>query len=213
MNEKIKIWKNEFNKIFKVSISGKVIYYRSLSIGEISEVLSYYKTGNNLSAEKIILDCVLYPLDFVPNNEGYLLVQNLVECITRSAKLFEIESIEEVVKLSRDWLKENMENDLFQWKMILIKTFPGYTFENLNNLDPDKFFKLLVLAEEVNGKKLINLTGDKIKSKKIHKDPGPTPVRETRKKDGFLDKREMEEEAANESFDVLREVYTRVKPR
>ena len=212
MNEQIRNWKKLYGKIFATKIEGKEYIYRSLNIGEICSILTSIQQGQNTEAEDIALKAVLYPLDF-DSDESILLSQTLANFIIESSQVLNPREIKNIIEDSRKRISLLLQNDFFQWKLCIMKVFPGYTLFDLDKLSASDFFDVLVLAEELTKEKLINDDRIEENANKLNDLPKDEHGDLITTGNKFLSKRELELISADKATKNLRQHYMKYKNR
>lgn len=213
MNEKIREWKQQYGKIYKVKVEGKEYIFRLLNIGEICTVLAFFQNQKSTEAEDIALKAVLYPEDFDPEDISPRISEKITNHVLEYTKVFSPTGVMELVTNSRARIAESMKNDFFKFKLTIMGIFPGYTMRELDSLNPVEFFDILTTAEEVTGKKLINDGGiQESMNKNEIKEEGYNPAGELEVSgDKFLSKHELDMIAADKATESLREHWMKYK--
>jgi hypothetical protein len=214
MNQ-INVWKKQYGSIYRAKIQGDEYIYRTLNVGECAKVISLLEENKQTEIEEFVLCAVLSPDNIEIDETPSVVIKRLSEYIIKATNVFTEEGFKQVVQKARENAEKWMNNDLSQWKLLLLKVFPGYTLEYIDSLPIQELFNKITLAEKVTGERLIVLQGEK-PNKRVERRPPPAPVDET---DGqlvaangkFMSQRELEEIGAQEAFANLREHYLQHK--
>ncbi len=195
----IQKWKQKYGKIYRVVINGGTYIYRQLTIGECSVIYPLIESGQD--AEDEILKAVLYPENFDPDKVLLGITSALTTYILKSSKIFDQDIFVKYVNEVRNRVKSLMSNPFYVWKMAIIQNLPGYTFEDLDKLNIDKFFELVCLCEEIGKQQLIAVPqGPPVRqSSQVAQQANPElrGKQFRREYPGKMDKRAMLEESAN----------------
>jgi len=217
MDEKIKCWKQQYGRIFRVKIQGQYYIYRTLNIRECDRVFSLLRQNKTVEAEDVALNAVLFPDGFNPGKTPIQLTRLLADFVLEFSDIFKPDGLKSVLEIARNNLNQFMQDDFSQWKLAILSIFPGYTLSTLNAMSVQEFFNLLVLAEDYSGKKLINYKKMDKESKiskntaqqKIQRDAdGMIPMEKGQK---FAPQEQLIELAKDEATQNLREHWSKFK--
>lgn len=154
--DKIDIWKNKHGLIFKIDLNHHTYIYRKLNVFDCQTVQLFISANQEYNAENYVAENnVLYPrgieLDKRPAGEVNVLVRKIISL----AGFFSPVTFHELINKSENYVNGLLQNDFFLWKMAIMQTFTGYTFEDLDKLDGKDFIHLVHIAEHMRGEKLI----------------------------------------------------------
>ena len=206
--DKVKEWKSKYGKIFSTIIGGEEFIYRILNVGESQRVYELME-NNQTTAEDFILQVVLYPFDFNPDNYSHGVIDKLVKQIIDSNKIFDATNFSKIIEEVRTELESTFKTDIFQWKMLLISIFPGYSLSDLDKMNIRDFFKLLVLAEKVTGKNLINY--EQLEKNEAESKEKLSNIDTSNVTDKFMSQRDLEQISADTATQNLKEHWKRYK--
>ena len=156
MENNIRHWKKQYSEIFKVVINHDVYIFRVLNIGEITKVQLLIQEGKIEDADEIVLGAVIYPEDFNPDNIEIPILDKLSEYILDKSNLKDLHDIRQLISDARVNVNKEFDGDFMQWKIAIMKIFPGYKLSDLDNLTTRDFFYLLALAERLIQQPLVN---------------------------------------------------------
>ena len=215
MEEKIRKWKRLYKEIFKVTISGEVFIFRVLNVGELIKIQTLVQQNKIEEVDQFIYNAVLYPENFNCDTTEAVLSEKLSEYIVEKSSVYSSDGVKLLIKEARIKVANEFNNDFTQWKIAIVKTFPGYKFSDLDDLSPREFFYLLALAEKLTNTSLVN-DGSQIKNqrrtrpKPEERTVGDIPVVDGKK---FMNRSELEQIAADESTNVLREHFNQFRKK
>jgi hypothetical protein len=222
MDERITLWKRDYGRIFKVRISGQDYIYRTLNVGECGKVLYLLHSNAMVEAEDVALGAVLHPKINL-NDIPVPVARFLSDFIIAASEIFEADGLKKVITVARKNVEQLMSNDFTQWKLALLSVFPGYSFDDLDRMPVQKFFDLIILAEEFSGKsfidyKKLNISG----GKKRYQSRGRPPIENTKDSKeleltnttkSILKKHKIDEETVVDAHNSLREHWLKYKKR
>lgn len=203
-------WKRIYGKIYRIHLKDSDYFYRALKLSECEYVQSLINQENSSDLEDYILNTsVLYPDPSVLDKKPAGVVKCLIDAIIASAGFFTSESLEQTLVATQDAIQEANQNDFFQWKLIILQTLPGYTFEDLENMTPFDFFFLVRVCEQIHEKPLVQQVQPSPKGNPPDND---VPVRDVdAKNSGKLSTRQLQEIAAQDSAEQLRSEWKQIK--
>jgi len=210
MNGKIKEWKKKYGKVYKTKAEGKEYIFRTLNVGETCEILALFQKNSIEEAEDFALRAVLYPEDFNLDNLSNVAAKKLAEQILELSRIFDPRGIQEIIVKAREHASESLKNDFFRWKLDLMGIFPSYKLSDLDDMSIQEFFKLIALAEEMLGKKLIN---DGKIEESVQTVEAEVPKEELIAKQGgkFLSQKELEMISADSATNSLMQHWKKHK--
>jgi len=240
VNDNIKRWKQIHGRILKTRIQGQDYIYRTLTVGECSRVQAFLRAGKTPDAEDVAFTAILAPDHCDPDTLPAPLASKLAEFVIKASKVFEPESLKTLILAARDNANQFLKDDLAQWKLMIMRLFPGYTLSALNALSVDEFFDLLLLAEHVSGQPVIDYKA--LNQEAAHKQqdtrteedtsrfgikkiaPGEVPPKDKPYIDlkgevvlpkgaKFMDQSKLNDMAANEASDNLRRLMEQARRR
>ena len=209
MNEELQVkinqWKKSHGKVFITKIKGEEYIYRTLNVGECEIVLRDLGKDKQPEVEDVALKAILYPENFNADNITVELAKYLTTFILNSSKIFKPEGIAEVISIAKNELAQRLESDFFSWKLALLQILPGYSLSDLDKLGVQEFFNLLVLAEKLSGKKLINY--GQIKEQKVKENLTKVDTTNLTVGEKFMSKSDLDQIAADQSTTTLLEHF------
>lgn len=160
-NDKIAKWKNEYDKIYKIAIEGDEYVYRVLSIGECERAQSIASSNKSHDTEEYLLGtALLYPEEIETRSLPAGVIAALAQHIMTSAGFFNESDFMESVDKAKKEYDGKRQDQIYQWKLIILTTLPGYTFKEISRLSLVKFLELIHICEELKGEKFIGGSTD-----------------------------------------------------
>ena len=202
--KKIEHWKAQYKKIYAVTIGTEKYIYRTLLIGECTQIKKLLEKEKYSKIEGFaLLRGVLSPENFDPNTLSPAEGSQLAKHILDSTKIFNPdEFVEFIQSLHKEFVTESRD-DFYIWKTNIMSILPGYTLEVLDKLNVYEFFKLILLCEKLSGKKMIDTRAQSTRAQ--------TSIEGHIQTDKMLSKRELEILGAEESTKALREHWNKIK--
>jgi len=154
MDAEIKKWKELYKDVFKITIRDETFIYRTLNVGEAINAVKAIQLNDGKGLQDAALKAVLHPLSFSYDGNPFA-GDVLIEKIVESSPICSRDGCKELIKQSHINVN-SFYHDIMHWQLGVMMVFPGYTLDVLSNMRPDKFFELLVVAEKVSGKPIIN---------------------------------------------------------
>lgn len=208
MNENtIKEWKKIHGKIFKTKIDGEEYIYRTLTVGECSKIFAKTQEDSDQDVTELTFVAVLFPEKFDAKNVSCGVAESLSNIILESTKIFSADSLTKLLVETQQRITSEANNDLFKWKLAILKTFPGYTPTDLDKMSIDQFFDILMLVEFLTDEKLINYEKLAQNNAEIEEklEEIPVPEQAVASANKFVSKNELEQIAMDEATKNLRE--------
>lgn len=200
LRDQIRKWKDIYKNVYQVSLGSNIYIYKKLNLGECEIIQRFLQNSDNVGAEKYILKfALLYPNPKDLKNSPAGELTTISNTILNDAGIFDEKSLTSLLNNSRKEVEEMFKDDIFQWKLGIITTFPGYTFGDLENMDPYSFFKLLRICEIIRNENLVQENPSK-----ESEDNSPPSVSSN---NTFLSSNDLRGVAAAESADKLRKEY------
>lgn len=162
----IQEWKDKHPNLFRIIVGDQEYIYRQLNIGECEAVQIALQTDINVAYDLTINKALLYPHPASLENKPAGNVLCVVNSILLSAGVFHEDEFQKILEDTKRDVHAQSNSDFQQWKLVIMRTFAGYTFEVLDKMNPYEFFKLIRLCESVHNQTFITPQ----KKKPIEKD-------------------------------------------
>lgn len=158
--DKIKKWKSLYKNIYKLVINDSIYIFRSLTILECEHVKYLIDRSTQLEIEDFVAESVvLYPHFLDINKEPAGNIAYLSKCAIELAGFFNRDTFLELLKNTKEAAESEFTKDFFLWKLAILQTFQGYTFEDLDKLSAFEFMKLVRICEMVKQENFVDVAG------------------------------------------------------
>jgi hypothetical protein len=148
--DQIKQWKSLHKDIYKLVINDSIYVFRSLKISECENVKYLINNASQNDIEDYVASCVtIYPFDLDIDKEPAGNIAYLAKCAIELAGFFNRETFLKLLKDTKEAASSEFTNDFFLWKLAILQTFQGYTFEDLDEMSSFEFMKLVRICENV----------------------------------------------------------------
>jgi len=208
LKEQIVYWKSLYDKIYKIQIGINQYIYRRPNLGEILSIRNTQVSKDEIKLSLYVLNCILYPEDKNSISPGDYSI--LRDAILKSNPILEDKDIDKNINDARNRVNFYMQDLFFMWKLHVIKTFPGYKFEDLDKLQLPDFLDLVLLVENITGISITNFTinnTNKQAPNGIEKITNTMDEPISRKNPTFLSKEELDRIAIEKSTQELENIY------
>lgn len=209
LEKKLDVWRSRYGDLYHVTVESRRYIFRALSIRDCEYIQACLKGGwHNRLDEYVRENVILHPknpdLDNIPAGE----VEVLINAIGTSAGIFLNSDFNEILRRTKQYIEDVYDTDFFQWKLLIVRTLPGYTFSVLDNMSPEEFFRVVRICERVHEAEFIN--DSSVENPEINTATAHENVAK-HLSGNFLSKDEFQAIAADESAQRLRDEYLKQK--
>lgn len=207
LKNKVNQWKKIYGKVFSTTITGETYIYRTLNVGECSKILELIENKKQDEAEDLALGAVLYPENFNLDQVAVDVANKLSGFILDYSHVFSADGANRVIEKANEEVDKLLTLDFFKWKLAILNIFPGYTLSDLDEMNIQEFFNLLVLGERLSKQQLISynkMPQNIVQEQKL--DEG-VDTKNVARGDKFLSKGDLDQIAADEATDNLKKHF------